>query len=122
MLLIVAALDDDTLRALFAACGHWGVEALVEAHDAVEVDRAIALSAPIIGINHRDLRTFTLDRDLAVRLRPAIPAATVVVAESGIRVPADLQRMGAAQIDAVLVGGTLMKAADPGAMLAGLLA
>ena len=122
VLLIVAALDDATLRSLFAACAHWGVEALVEAHDADEVARAVAVGAPIIGINHRDLRTFTLDRELAVRLRPGIPVETVVVAESGIRVPADLKRMGAASIDAVLVGETLMKAPDPGAKLAELLA
>jgi len=122
VLLIVAALDDATLRSLFAACARWGVEALVEAHDADEVARAVALGAAIIGINHRDLRTFTLDRELAVRLRPGIAAQTVVVAESGIRVPADLQRLGAAGIDAVLVGETLMKAPEPGAMLAELLA
>jgi len=122
VLLIVAARDDATLRSLFAACAHWGVEPLVEAHDADEVARAVALGAPIIGINHRDLRTFTLDRELAVRLRPDIPAETVVVAESGIRAAADLRRMGGAGIDAVLVGETLMKAPDPGAMLAELLA
>ena len=122
VLLIVAALDDGALRELFAACAHYGIETLVEAHDAEEVRRAVALEAPIIGINHRDLRTFTLDRDLAVRLRPGIDAATVVVAESGIRVPADLRRMGDAAIDAVLVGETLMKAPEPGATLAELLA
>jgi indole-3-glycerol phosphate synthase len=122
VLLIVAALDDGTLRLLFAACARWGVEALVETHDADEVVRAVSLGAPVIGINHRDLRTFTLDRDLAVRLRPGIPRETIVVAESGIRDAADLVRLGQAGIDAVLVGETLMRAPDPGAKLAELLA
>jgi len=122
VLLIVAALDDADLRTLFAACGRYGVEALVETHDADEVARAVALGARIIGVNHRDLRTFTLDRDLAVRLRPSMPRETVVVAESGIRDASDLTRMGQAGIDAVLVGETLMRAPDPGAKLAELLA
>ena len=107
---------------MFAACTRYGVEALVETHDAVEVARAVALGARIIGVNHRDLQTFTLDRDLAVRLRPLMPRDTVVVAESGIRDASDLTRMGQAGIDAVLVGETLMRAPDPGAKLAELLA
>jgi len=122
VLLIVAALDDVALRALHAACGRVGVEALVEAHDADEVARAAALGASIIGINHRDLRTFTLDRELALRLRPAIPPDVVVVGESGIRDASDLRRLGAGGIDAVLVGETLMRADDPGAVLSALLA
>ena len=122
VLLIVAALDDATLQKLFAACGRWGLEALVETHDADEVTRAVALGAGIIGVNHRDLQTFTLDRELAVRLRPQMPRDTVVVAESGIREAADLTRMGQAGIDAVLVGETLMRAPVPGAKLAELLA
>ena len=121
VLLIVAALDAATLAALFAACGRWGVQALVETHDAAEVARAVNLGAPIIGVNHRDLRTFTMDRDLAVRLRDAIPADRVIVAESGIRDAQDVRRLGQAGIDAVLVGETLMRAADPGAALADLL-
>ena len=122
ILLIVAALDDATLRTLFAACGRWGLEALIETHDAEEVSRAVALGAGIIGVNHRDLQTFTLDRELAIRLRPQIPRETVLVAESGIRDAADLTRMGQAGIDAVLVGETLMRAPDPGAKLSELLA
>jgi len=122
VLLIVAALDDPTLRALHAACQRVGVEALVEAHDAAEVARATALGASMIGINHRDLRTFTLDRELALRLRPAIPRDVVVVGESGIRDATDLHRLGAGGIDAVLVGETLMRADDPGGVLGELLA
>jgi indole-3-glycerol phosphate synthase len=122
ILLIVAALDDTELRALYAATRRWGLHALIEAHDAAEVARAVALEAPVIGINHRDLRTFTVDTTLAARLRPSIPADRVLVAESGIRTRDDVRRMGAANIDAVLVGETLMRAPDPGAALAELLA
>ena len=122
ILLIVAALDDRELRALYAATRRWGLHALIEAHDEAEVSRAVALEAPVIGINHRDLKTFTVDTTLAARLRPSIPADRVLVAESGIRTRDDVQRMGAANIDAVLVGETLMRASDPGAALAALLA
>jgi indole-3-glycerol phosphate synthase len=122
VLLIVAALDPPTLQKLFAACARWGIEALVETHDAAEVERAVALGAEVIGINHRDLRTFTLDRELAIRLRPGIPAERVVVAESGIRDAADVRRLAAAGVDAVLVGETLMRAADPAGALRELLA
>jgi indole-3-glycerol phosphate synthase len=121
VLLIVAALDDTTLVSLFAACARIGVEALVEAHDAAEVARAAAAGATIIGINHRDLRTFSLDRDLALRLRPTIARDTIVVGESGVRDASDVRRLGAGGIDAVLVGETLMRAADPGAVLGELL-
>jgi indole-3-glycerol phosphate synthase len=122
ILLIVAALDDATLRALLAACARYGVEALVETHDAAEVARALATGARVLGINHRDLRTFQMDQDLAVRLRPSIPADRVLVAESGIRAQADVARLRAAAIDAILVGETLMRASDPAAALRGLLA
>ncbi|HEY8923711.1 MAG TPA: indole-3-glycerol phosphate synthase TrpC [Polyangia bacterium] len=122
VLLIVAALDAPTLRSLYATCKRVGVEALVEAHDADEVARAVALGASIIGINHRDLKTFTLDRELALRLRPAISRDVVVVGESGIREAGDLRRLGDGGIDAVLVGETLMRAHDPGGVLSALLA
>jgi len=121
VLLIVAALDPATLADLLAACQGYGLEALVETHDEGEVRRAVATGARVIGINHRDLRTFEMDLDLAVRLRPSIPADRVLVAESGIRSRQDVTRMRAADIDAVLVGETLMRAPDPGAVLRGLL-
>jgi indole-3-glycerol phosphate synthase len=76
----------------------------------------------VVGINNRDLRTFTVDRELAIRLRGEIPPDRIVVAESGIRDGADVARLRAAGVDAMLVGETLMRAADPGAALAGLLA
>ena len=100
----------------------YGLELLVETHDAEEVARAVKVGAPIIGVNNRDLKTFTLDRELAARLRPAIPADRVVVAESGIRDAADVARLRAAGVDAILVGETLMRAPDPAAALRALVA
>jgi indole-3-glycerol phosphate synthase len=121
-LLIVAALSDAELSALLAVGQLYGLELLVEAHDAEEVARAVRLGARVIGINNRDLKTFTVDRDLAARLRAEIPADRVVVAESGIRDAADVARLRAAGIDAMLVGETLMRAEDPVATLRALLA
>ncbi|HVV48160.1 MAG TPA: indole-3-glycerol phosphate synthase TrpC [Polyangia bacterium] len=121
VLLIVAALADAALAALLAAAREAGLEALVEAHDAGEVARAVAAGAAIVGINNRDLRTFTVDRELAARLRPRVPPDRVVVAESGIRDAADVARLRAAGVDAILVGETLMRAPDPAAALRALL-
>jgi indole-3-glycerol phosphate synthase len=121
VLLIVSALADAELGALLEAAARLGVETLVEAHDAVEARRAVAAGARIIGINNRDLRTFTVDRELAIRLRAEIPPERVVVAESGIRDAADVARLRAAGVDAMLVGETLMRAPDPGAGLRALL-
>jgi indole-3-glycerol phosphate synthase len=121
ILLIVAALADAEISTLLAAAREVGVEAMVEVHDRAELDRALAAGAEIVGINNRDLRTFTIDRELAVRLRPLVPASRVVVAESGIRDGADVARLRAAGVDAMLVGETLMRAPEPGAALAALL-
>jgi indole-3-glycerol phosphate synthase len=121
VLLIVAALTDAEIATLLAAAGRYGLEALIEAHDAEEARRAVRAGAAVIGINNRDLRTFTVDRELAVRLRAEIPADRVVVAESGIRDAADVARLRGAGVDAMLVGETLMRAADPAAALRALL-
>ena len=121
-LLIVAALSDVEISALLAVGQLYGLELLVEAHDAEEVARAVRLGAQVIGINNRDLKTFTVDRDLATRLRAAIPADRVVVAESGIRAAADVARLRDAGVDAMLVGEALMRGEDPGATLRALLA
>jgi indole-3-glycerol phosphate synthase len=118
----VAALDDATLASLLKKARDTLLDVLVEAHDEAEVKRAIAVGAEIIGINNRDLRTFTVDRELAIRLRPTIPADRIVVAESGIRDAADVARLRDAGVDAMLVGETLMRAPDPAAALRGLLA
>ena len=121
VLLIVAALRDQDLRELIAETHHWGMEALVETHDRDEALRAVAAGARIIGVNHRDLRTFEVNMDLAVDLRPLIPADRLVVAESGIRNAADVRRLRAAGIDAILVGESLMSAPDPALALRELL-
>ncbi|HEY2900315.1 MAG TPA: indole-3-glycerol phosphate synthase TrpC [Polyangia bacterium] len=122
ILIIVAALNDDDIAGLLHAAAEFSVDALVEAHDESEVRRAVALGARIVGVNNRDLKTFTMDRELCIRLRPLVPPDRVMVAESGIRDVADVRSLHAAGIDAVLVGETLMRAADPGAALRALLA
>ena len=120
VLLIVAALDDDTLAALHAEADDAGLTALVEVHDEDELARAVRLGARVVGVNARDLRTFDVDRDAFARLRPAIPEGTVTVAESGVRGPDDVVRAGHAGADAVLVGESLVTAEDPAAATAAL--
>lgn len=112
VLLIVAALGDAELVALVELAGRVGLQALVEAHDEVEVDRAVAAGATIIGVNQRDLATFAVDTERAVRVAGSIPADVVAVAESGIRDVADAARLAAAGYQAVLVGETLVRAGD----------
>jgi indole-3-glycerol phosphate synthase len=120
VLLIVAALSDDELRRFHALAVELGLDALVEVHDAAELDRAAAAGATLIGVNQRDLTTFTVDRDLAAKLRPAMPAGAVTVAESGVRDRADAEGLAAAGYDAVLVGESLVTSADPTTALAAL--
>lgn len=121
VLLIVAALDDARLAGLLAAASAWGMTALVEVHDAAEADRAVAAGAAVIGVNHRDLATFTMDLSLTAKLRPRIPRDRVLVAESGIRTAADVRALADAGADAILVGESLMRREDAGAALAELL-
>lgn len=121
VLLIVAALQDAELAGLLAEVGRWGMEALVEAHDADEVGRAVAAGAQLVGLNHRDLKTFAMNMDLAAQMRPLIPADRLVVAESGIKTADDVRRLRAAGIDAILVGETLMRTPDPATALRALL-
>jgi indole-3-glycerol phosphate synthase len=112
---------DREIAGLLAAAHDAGLDALVEVHDRAELERALALGAVIVGINNRDLRTFTIDRELAIRLRALVPPDRVVVAESGIRDGGDVERLRAAGVDAMLVGETLMRAPDPGGALSALL-
>lgn len=121
VLLIVAALSDEELRGLLEETHRLGMEALVETHDAEEVARAVATGARVIGVNHRDLRTFTMNMNLAAEMRPFIPADRAVVAESGIRTTEDVARLRAAGINAILVGETFMSAQDPSEALRQLL-
>jgi len=122
VLLIVAALELEQLAELFAEATRLGMDALVEVHGEDEADRALAIGARLIGVNHRDLATFTIDMELTARLAPRLPPGVALVAESGIRTAADVQRLGEAGAHAVLVGETLMRAPSPGAALAALLA
>ncbi|HVV86006.1 MAG TPA: indole-3-glycerol phosphate synthase TrpC, partial [Kofleriaceae bacterium] len=122
VLLIVGALDDALLAELHAFATQLGMDALVEVHDRAECERALAIGARLVGVNHRDLRTFTIDLGLTAALAPLVPAGTVLVAESGIRTPADVARVVEAGADAILVGESLMRAASPGQALRALLA
>ena len=121
VLLIVAALSDDELRSCHELATELGLDVLVEVHDERELDRAAAAGATLIGVNQRDLTTFTVDRDLAAKLRPAMPEGAVTVAESGVRGRADAEALVAAGYDAVLVGESLVTSADPGAAVKELL-
>lgn len=122
LLLIVAALDKATLELLMRETQAHGLEALVEVHDLDELDIALSIGAPVIGVNHRDLRTFTIDMTLTEQVARRVPADVVLVAESGIRTAADVRRMQDAGAHAVLVGEQLMRAESPGAALRELLA
>lgn len=110
VLLIAAVLGDNDLKRLLAETRRTGMEALVEVHDEAEAERAVALGAQVIGVNNRDLRTFTVDLSVTARLRPLIPADRVVVSESGIHTAADVQRLAALGVDAMLVGESLVTA------------
>ena len=122
ILLIAAALDDARLAALEAMARTLGMSVLVEVHDGSELDRALKLATPLIGVNNRNLRTFDVALETTLDLLPRIPADRVVVTESGILAPADVARMRERGVDAFLVGEAFMRAADPGAALATLFA
>ena len=113
VLLIVAALDRTHLAELLSVARSRGIAALVEVHDEAETQVALEVGVRLMGINHRDLRTFEVDLGLTERLRKLIPAEVVVVAESGIHDAADARRVYEAGADAILVGEVLMRAADP---------
>ena len=104
-----------------ARCDALGLTALVEAHDGVEVDRAAAAGARVIGVNNRDLATFEVDVGNALRLRERTPADQLFVAESGIRTAEDVAALREAGVDAILVGETLMRSPDKGHALRALL-
>lgn len=117
VLLIAAALDDAELRAFHSLAGEVGLDALVEVHDEAEVARALDAGATLIGVNQRDLVTFQVDTDRAVRVAAAIPDGVVKVAESGVRGGADARRLHDAGYHAVLVGESLVTSPDPVATL-----
>lgn len=121
ILLIVAMLADDTLRDLQAAAREWGMAALVEVHDEAEAARAVAAGGTLIGINNRDLRSFTVDLAVTERIAPRLPTGATIVGESGIATATDVQRLAAAGVDAILVGESLVRAPDRGAAIRALL-
>ena len=118
VLLICAILDDDTLRRFFALADSLGLSALVEAHDEQEVRRAIAAGARIIGVNNRNLKDFTVSLSTSCHLRPMVPHSILFVAESGIKTAAHTKTLREHGVDAVLIGETLMRAADKKTKLA----
>ena len=115
VLLIVRILDDEVLQRLIAEAEALGMAALVEVHDERELKRALDIGAGIIGINNRDLATFTTDLDTTVRLLEGVPEDIFIVSESGIRVREDVNRLGGVGVNAVLVGESLLRSPDPGA-------
>jgi indole-3-glycerol phosphate synthase len=112
-ILVILAICDDALAAeLLAEAARFGMDALVEAHGAAEVDRAVALGAALIGVNNRNLRTFVTDLAVTERLAVRIPPGRLLVTESGIATGADIARLAEAGAHAMLVGESLMRQAD----------
>jgi len=122
ILLIVAALADATLRELEALALDLGMAVLVEVHDAQELQRALRLRSPLLGINNRDLRSFSTSIQRSIDLLPRVPEDRLVISESGIRSPGDVATLRACGIHAFLVGEALMREAAPGKALARLFA
>ena len=121
VLVIVALMDGDQLQDFVGLAGELGLAALVEVHDETELARAAGSEAGLVGINNRDLKTFATSLETTFALLPGVPAGALVVSESGIETRQDVERLEAAGVDAVLVGGTLMRAADIGAKVRELL-
>jgi len=117
ILLIVAALDDVRLADLTVLGLDLGMDVLVEVHDIDELERALQVPAPLLGINNRNLRTFDVSLDTTLDLRHAVPADRLLVTESGIGTRADVARLRDAGVHSFLVGETLMRQPDPGAAL-----
>ena len=120
ILLIAAALDDARMAALEACARDYRMDVLVEIHDEAELERALRLSTPLIGINNRNLRDFSVSLHTTLALLPKIPAERLVVTESGIVTPRDVALMRAKGVNAFLVGEVFMRAPDPGAALTAL--
>lgn len=118
VLLIAACLDDAQLADLEATALELGMDVLVEVHDGAELERALRLKTPLVGVNNRDLRSFEVRLQTTLELLPQLPADRLLVTESGIATRADVQRLRAAGVQAYLVGEAFMRAPDPGAALA----
>ena len=122
VLLIVAALDDAELKSFGQLAAELGLAALVEIHDHAEAERAVAAGADLVGVNQRDLMTFSVDTNRAIDLAAELPAGVVRVAESGITGPDDIRPLALAGYDAVLVGENLVTSGDPTGAAADLVA
>ena len=122
ILLIAACLDDAQMADLESIAHSLDMAVLVEVHDRAELDRALKLKTPLIGINNRNLRTFEVSLETTLTMRNDVPADRLLVTESGIVSPDDVKRMREAQVHAFLVGEAFMRAADPGQALAALFA
>jgi indole-3-glycerol phosphate synthase len=122
ILLIAACLDDAQMADMEAIAHSLDMAVLVEVHDRAELERALKLKTPLIGINNRNLRTFAVSLDTTLTMRNDVPADRLLVTESGIVSPDDVKRMREAQVHAFLVGEAFMRAADPGQALATLFA
>jgi indole-3-glycerol phosphate synthase len=112
ILLIMAAVDDAVAAELEQAASAFGMDALIEVHDEGELERALRLRSPLVGINNRDLKTFATSLDISERLAPLVPRDRIIVAESGISAPSDLARLARCGIGTFLVGESLMRQAD----------
>ena len=117
VLLIAACLGDGQMSELEEAAYEQGMDVLVEVHDGAELDRALRLKTPLVGINNRNLRTFEVTLQATLALMAGVPADRLLVTESGILVQADVAKMRSAGVHAFLVGEAFMRAADPGAAL-----
>jgi indole-3-glycerol phosphate synthase len=122
ILVILASVADPLARDLMDAAQDWGMDALVEVHDAEEMARAAALGATLVGVNNRDLRSFHTDLANTERLAPLAPAGALLVGESGLSAPADLARLARAGTRAFLIGESLMREDDVAAATRALLA
>ncbi|WP_026527270.1 indole-3-glycerol phosphate synthase TrpC [Butyrivibrio sp. VCD2006] len=118
VLLICSILEKERIREYINICDDLGLSALVEAHDEKEIEMGIEVGARIIGVNNRNLKDFTVDTSNSMRLRSLIPENVIYVSESGIKTAEDVRTLRENGVDAVLVGETLMRAADKKAMLA----
>lgn len=117
VLLICSILDAATVARYLEICAQLGLAAVVEAHDESEISDAVSAGAGIIGVNNRNLKDFSVDIGNSGRLRSLVPPDRVFIAESGIKTPEDIEALRLEQVDAVLIGETLMRASDKGAML-----
>ena len=116
-MLIVAALDDVQLAVLAGLAMELDMDVLVEVHDIDELERALQVPAPLLGINNRNLRTFEVTLDTTLSMKDAVPKDRLLVTESGILAPADVARMREAGVHAFLVGEAFMRAEEPGEAL-----